>query len=123
MRRQPGTFEEAAPAFRDLMEVIFDDDFHPEDEYRELIIGHSERHWLLIVSFSERDDMIRIISARRAKKRERDGYERYLDRSFAISSSGKVSLLQHAQQRLGNSPSTQPRSGGWMFVNSNSAIC
>ena len=31
---------------------------------------------MLIVSFTERDDIIRIISERMAKKRERDGYER-----------------------------------------------
>ena len=71
------TFEEAASVFRDPTAAIFDDDLHSEDEHRELIIGHSERNRLLIVSFTERDDIIRIISARTAKKRERDSYEQY----------------------------------------------
>lgn len=74
------TFEEAASVFRDPMAIIFDDDLHSEDEDRELIIGHSERQRLLIVSFTERGDIIRIISARTATKRERDGYEQYRHR-------------------------------------------
>jgi uncharacterized DUF497 family protein len=37
------TFEEAASVFRDPIAVIFDDDRHSEEEYRELIIGHSNR--------------------------------------------------------------------------------
>lgn len=71
------TFEEAASVFRDPTAAIFDDDLHSEDEYRELIIGHSKKRRLLIVSFTERDDIIRIISARRAKKREQDDYGQY----------------------------------------------
>lgn len=57
------TFEEAATVFRDPTAYIFDDDQHSDGEYRELIIGYSSRTRLLIVSFTERDDMIRIISA------------------------------------------------------------
>ncbi len=71
------TFEEAASVFRDPTAAIFDDDLHSEDEYRELIIGHSERRRLLIVCFTERDDIIRIISARKATKSEQDDYEQY----------------------------------------------
>ncbi|NJN84168.1 MAG: BrnT family toxin [Caldilineaceae bacterium] len=72
--------EEAASVFRDPTAAIFDDDRHSDDEYRELIVGHSERHRLLIVSFAERDDIIRIISARRANKKEREDYEQYRKR-------------------------------------------
>lgn len=71
------TFEEAASVFRDSTAVIFDDDRHSEDEHREFIIGYSARHRLLIVSFTERDDTVRIISARKATKREQTDYERY----------------------------------------------
>ena len=71
------TFEEAASVFRDPLAVIFDDHSHAEDEYRELIIGHSEKHRLLIVSFTEREDRIRLISARTVTKRERKDYEQY----------------------------------------------
>jgi len=71
------TFEEAASVFGDSTAAIFDDDRHSEDEYREVIIGHPARHRLLIVSFTERNDIIRIISARKATKSEQSDYERY----------------------------------------------
>ena len=41
-----------------------------------VIVGHSERNRLLIVSFTERDEIIRIISARKATKSEQRDYER-----------------------------------------------
>ena len=43
---------------------------------REIIIGHSRQHQLLLVSFTERFQKIRIISARQATRREREDYER-----------------------------------------------
>ncbi|NKQ34639.1 MAG: BrnT family toxin [Chloroflexi bacterium] len=70
------TFEEAATVFRDQLAYIFDDEAHSEDEYRELIIGYSHRNRLLIVSFTEQDDVIRIISARKADAKERTDYEK-----------------------------------------------
>lgn len=69
------TFEEAATVFRDLTAFIFDDDEHSGEEYRELIIGHSTQNRLLIVSFTERDNVIRIISARKADAGEQRAYE------------------------------------------------
>ena len=70
------TFEEAATIFRDPLAYIFDDDEHSDKEYRELIIGYSQRKRLLIVSFTERDDVIRIISARKVDTGERRDYEK-----------------------------------------------
>jgi uncharacterized DUF497 family protein len=70
------TFIEAATVFRDPLALIFDDEEHSEEEYREIIIGHSSRNRLLIVSFTERHDAIRIISARKADREERDDYGR-----------------------------------------------
>ena len=69
------TFEEAATVFADPFAAIFDDDAHSEEELREIIIGHSAENRLLPVSFTERAGAIRIISARRATKRERQDYE------------------------------------------------
>jgi uncharacterized DUF497 family protein len=69
------TFEEAATVFGDQLAVIFDDEAHSDDEPREIIVGHSEQNRILLVSFTERFDRIRIISARRATKRERKDYE------------------------------------------------
>ncbi len=45
-------------------------------EDREIIIGHSAKHRLLLVFFTERRDRVRIISARAANKREREDYEK-----------------------------------------------
>jgi len=74
-RKHRVTFEEAATVFGDPLAAIFDDEAHSTDERREIIIGHSDKHRLLLVSFTERDDRIRIISARRATKQERTDYE------------------------------------------------
>ena len=69
------SFEEPATVFADPLAVIFDDEVHSEEEQREIIIGHSAENRLVLVSFPERGEAIRIISARRATKRERRDYE------------------------------------------------
>ena len=75
-RKHDVTFEEASTVFADPLGAIFEDEEHSEDELRELLIGHSVLQRLLIVSFTERGkDVVRIISARKATKRERKDYE------------------------------------------------
>lgn len=70
------TFDEASTVFGDPLAVIFDDDEHSVDEIREIIIGHSILGRLLLVSFTERGEVtVRIISARKATKSERQDYE------------------------------------------------
>jgi uncharacterized DUF497 family protein len=70
------SFEEASTVFGDPLALIFDDADHSERESREIIIGHSIFRRLLIVSFLERlRDVIRIISAREATRKERKDYE------------------------------------------------
>ena len=74
--RQHGvTFEEAATVFGDPLARIFDDPEHSLDEAREIIVGYSERHRLLLVSFTEREPRVRIISARSATRGERQRHE------------------------------------------------
>ncbi len=68
-------FEEAATVFEDQLAVIFDDEPNSVDERREIIIGHSSRGRLILVSFTEREQTVRIISARQATPRERSEYE------------------------------------------------
>jgi uncharacterized protein len=70
------SFEEAATVFADSLAAIFEDEVHSVEEQREIIIGHSEKNHLLLVSFTERAGAIRIISARQATKRERKDYEK-----------------------------------------------
>jgi uncharacterized protein len=69
------SFEEAATVFADPLAVIFDDEVHSEEEQREIIVGHSGVNRLLLVCFTERAGALRIISARRATRRERRDYE------------------------------------------------
>lgn len=49
--------------FADPLARIFPDEEHSVDEYREIIIGHSARRQLILVSFTEIEDQVRIISA------------------------------------------------------------
>lgn len=69
------SFEEAQTVFDNPLAVIFDDEAHSGTEPREIIIGHSVDNRLLLVCFVERDDGIRIISARKATTQERNDYE------------------------------------------------
>ena len=70
------TFEEALTVFTDPIARIHTDPDHSESEPREIIIGHSIQQRLLLVSFTERGERIRLISARPATKRERRDYEK-----------------------------------------------
>ena len=69
------SFEEAKTVFDNVLAVIFDDEAHSVGERREIIIGHSRNNRLLLISFTERSNTIRIISARLATGREHKNYE------------------------------------------------
>ena len=69
------SFEEGLTVFSDPMARIFDDVDHSLEEERELIIGHSVQHRLILVCFTARGSSIRLINARKATQRERRDYE------------------------------------------------
>lgn len=69
------SFPEAASAFGDPLAALFDDPDHSDEETREILVGYSDRNRLLIVSFTERDERLRIISARVANGSERRRHE------------------------------------------------
>jgi uncharacterized protein len=69
------SFEEAKTVFDDSLYVDFYDPDHSENEDRYLIVGQSSRGRLLIVSYTERGDSIRLISAREVTRTEREAYE------------------------------------------------
>ncbi|MDZ8054467.1 MAG: BrnT family toxin [Aulosira sp. ZfuVER01] len=69
------SFEEAKTVFDDPFYVDFYDPDHSEDEERYLIVGESNRGRLLIVSYTERGNSIRLISAREVTRTERQVYE------------------------------------------------
>lgn len=69
-------FVEARTVFVDPVARIFADAIHSLNEEREIIIGHSSSNRLLLVCFTERGQLIRIISARKVTKDERNNYEK-----------------------------------------------
>jgi uncharacterized DUF497 family protein len=74
-RRHGVSFEEAATAFLDPLSLTIRDLLHAVGEERFVLIGQSDRGTLVVVVHVERDDEIRLISARRAMPHERRAYE------------------------------------------------
>ena len=75
LRKHGVPFEEPLTGFSDPLARIHDDPLHSARESREIIVGHSTTGRLLLVSFTERSGVLRLISARRATRRERKDYE------------------------------------------------
>lgn len=68
-------FEEASTVFGDPLSLTIPDPAHSQAEDRFIIVGYSHQRKILVVVHTERGDNIRIISARRASRRERKIYE------------------------------------------------
>lgn len=75
LQKHQVSFEEAQSVFDDPFAVNFEDEEHSEIEVREFIIGDSDRNRLLLVCFTERLGGVRLISARRPTRWERQDYE------------------------------------------------
>jgi uncharacterized DUF497 family protein len=75
LRKHRVSFEEAATVFYDPLAATGADPDHSEGEERSITFGMSSSGRLLVVSHAERDDAIRIISARIATRPERRIYE------------------------------------------------
>ena len=69
------SFEEAATVFRDVLSATGADPDHSFDEERFVTFGVSTARRLLAVAHTDRDDTIRIISARPVTPSERKIYE------------------------------------------------
>ena len=69
------SFDEAKTVFDDPLYIDFYDPDHSDNEARYLIVGQSHQGKLLIVSYTERKDLIRIISARKVTRSEHKAYE------------------------------------------------
>jgi len=69
------SFREATTVFADRLAITFDDPDHSVAEQRFLTFGMSKTDKLLIVSHTERQGAVRIISARLMTKQERSIYE------------------------------------------------
>lgn len=69
------SFEEAKTVFDDPLYVDFCDPDHSLGEHRFILLGESAQGRLLFVSYMERNNGIRLISAREATLSERKAYE------------------------------------------------
>ncbi|MFH2060070.1 MAG: BrnT family toxin [Pseudomonadota bacterium] len=72
------SFEEAQSVFFDESAIQFDDPDHSIDEERFLLLGFSQRLKVLVVChcYRSNESIIRIISARKATKKEQKVYFR-----------------------------------------------
>ena len=69
------SFELASRVFNDPLLYNVYDYSHSDDEYREKYIGKIEGHYIVSVIATDRDNLIRLISARKADKMEVRCYE------------------------------------------------
>ena len=78
-RRKHGvSFTEAETVFSDEHALLIDDPDHANEEDRFLLLGLSVTLRVLVIvhSYQEEEGVIRIISARKATRKERDAYNR-----------------------------------------------
>jgi len=68
-------FAEAQTVFGDPLEKTIPDPDHSLGEHRFLSVGRSVAGRVLVVSYTERNERVRLISARPATARERRAYE------------------------------------------------
>jgi len=72
-------FEEASTVFGDPLSLTIPDPEHSQGENRYITMGKTFNGKLLVVVHTDRGDNIRIISARRASRRERKFYEETIE--------------------------------------------
>jgi len=75
LKKHGVSFEEAATALSDPMAATGHDPDHSSYEERFITFGVSENGRLLLVSHTEEGEIVRIISARKTSKGERELYE------------------------------------------------
>ena len=74
-RKHKVTFDEAQTVFLDALSITVPDAEHSQTEARFRIVGMSDMKRLLVVSFTERGERMRLISARKARRSEIRDYE------------------------------------------------
>ncbi|MBK9215880.1 MAG: BrnT family toxin [Chloracidobacterium sp.] len=75
LRKHGVGFDEAKTVWDDLFHIDLFDHLHSVDENRFLMVGESSSGRLLIISYTERENRVRIISVRELTPRERRDYE------------------------------------------------
>jgi len=69
------SFAEAATVFDDPLFLTFADSDHSQHEQRYIIMGESNKGRLLVVAYTTRGSITRLISAREATRGEKRHYE------------------------------------------------
>ncbi len=75
LKKHGVSFEEAMSVFLDPLSITVGDPLHSDEENRFIITGFSENGRQLVIAHTDRNDKIRIISARLATPNERRKYE------------------------------------------------
>ena len=74
LKKHRVAFTEAATVFLDPVALTYRDPDHSEGEQRYVTIGQSGQGGVILVAHLDRGDRIRIISARRASRKEAHEY-------------------------------------------------
>jgi len=74
-RKHRISFQEAATVFGDPLAVTYPDPDHSLSEQRFITLGMSSTGRVLMVAHVDRNENVRIVSARRTTQRERKSYE------------------------------------------------
>jgi uncharacterized protein len=76
LKKHGVAFQEAASIFGDTLSMTYYDPDHSAREHRFITLGMSRFGRILMVAHTDRHDKIRIISARKATRKERKFYEK-----------------------------------------------
>jgi uncharacterized protein len=74
LKKHQVAFAEAATVFLDPLAVTYQDPDHSEGEHRYVTVGESSRRRVILVAHLDWGNRIRIISARRATRKETHEY-------------------------------------------------
>ena len=74
LRKHKVSFEEAETVFDDPLSITISDPDHSKSERRFLDIGESENGRIIVVSYTQRGSITRLISGRVATRTERQKY-------------------------------------------------
>ena len=77
VRKHKVSFHEARTVFSSSPLLTENDDLHSQDEQRYKTTGYSVRNRLLVVIHTDRGNVTRIISARKANKLEQENYHEH----------------------------------------------
>jgi uncharacterized DUF497 family protein len=75
LKKHGVSFEEAKMVFNDPFSITIPDPLHSDAEQRFIDIGNTPKRRVLVVAYTERGSNIRIISCRKALKKEKRIYE------------------------------------------------